>query len=149
MKLIVQKVRSAKVTCESCEKKESQEIKRGLLVYAAFSTDCTEKKIEKAASKLSKLRVFSDGNSKFANSIKEAGEEILIISNFTLYGFLDGNKPNFKNSQSYEEAEKFYNMLINKTRENYDAEKVKGGYFGEFMAVESECEGPLNLDLDF
>ncbi len=147
MRLVVQKVNNCKVIDQSSG--NFNEIENGLLVYIGISKDCSEEKLKRVAEKLVKIRVFPGKDKNFEKSIKDVNGEILIISNFTLFGFLKGNRPNFKKSLEYEKALNYFDFFVNLVKKNYDEHKIKTGFFGAKMLVKSEIDGPTNLVLDF
>lgn len=147
MKLIVQKVLNAKV--ENLDKVEK--IDRGIIVYVGFSNFCDFDKLQRAVNKVLNLRIFEDEfASNFKNSVKSLGFEVLVISNFTLFGRVKkGSKPDFKNSLDAKSARDFYDKFLFLLRENYQSDKIKSGFFQEDMKITNQIDGPITLVLDF
>jgi D-tyrosyl-tRNA(Tyr) deacylase len=81
-------------------------------------------------------------------SVKDLGYEILVVSQFTLYGVLKGNKPDFHNSMGAEEARKIYEFFVGKVEEEIGKEKVGRGRFQEHMHVKLVNDGPVTLVWD-
>jgi D-aminoacyl-tRNA deacylase len=144
MRAIIQRVKNANVKVDN---KVIGEIEGGLVVLLAIHKDDQEELIEKIAEKILNLRIFIDQQDKMNLSVKEIKGEILIVSQFTLYGDCKkGNRPSFIESANSDKALVFYNKFI---------ECVKGlgikaqtGIFGEMMEVELVNDGPVTILLD-
>jgi D-tyrosyl-tRNA(Tyr) deacylase len=143
MKLVVQRVKKAKVTRVS-DGKVVGKIGLGLLVLVGFKKGDNEKDVEVLAGKLSKLRVMSDGKDKMNLSIPDINGEILVVSQFTLYAnTFGGNRPSFIEAEESEKAKKLYNFFINKLKsENI---KVQTGSFGDYMLIDATLDGPVTI----
>ena len=143
MKLVVQRVKRAKVTRIS-DGKVVGKIGLGLLVLVGFKKGDNEKDVEVLAGKLSKLRVMSDGKDKMNLSIPDINGEILVVSQFTLYAnTFGGNRPSFIEAEESEKAKKLYNFFINKLKsENI---KVQTGSFGDYMLIDATLDGPVTI----
>ena len=114
------------------------EIGAGLLVLLAVGEGDDEATADRMADKLRALRVFEDEDGK----MNLAGEEFLVVSNFTVYGDArKGNRPSFTRAAAPERA----NELYERVRERLGA---KGGVFGAKMAVDIVNDGPVTLVLD-
>ena len=74
--------------------------------------------------------------------------EILIVSQFTLYGILKGNKPDFHKALNPEEAIKIYDSFVEQTKKSYKPERVQTGGFGEYMKVSLVNDGPVTILID-
>ena len=70
------------------------------------------------------------------------------MSQFTLYGVMKGNKPDFHNAMGSELSRPFYDNFVSKVKSQYQADKVKEGQFGAMMAVSLVNDGPVTLQLD-
>ncbi len=137
MKIVVQKVKKCILYSEGVK---FSEIKNGMLVLVGVTTDDNEKVITKVANKILKLRIFDDENGKTNKSVFDVGGEIMVVSNFTLYGNLKGtNRPDFVDSARPEIAEKIYNKLVEELRKEID---VKTGVFQTYMEIEMLADGP-------
>lgn len=144
MKILLQRVNSANVKING---EIYSSINKGVLLFVSFTNSDNLSICEAMAKKLSKLRIFEDENGKTNISIKDATNEILSISQFTLYANLkNGNRPSFTDSLNYSEAKELYNyfnsLLI---KDNFN---VKEGVFGEDMKIELINDGPFTLILD-
>ncbi|MDD4170123.1 MAG: D-aminoacyl-tRNA deacylase [Desulfotomaculaceae bacterium] len=144
MRAVVQRVIRASVTVEG---KVVGEIGRGLMVLIGFKRTDTLADVEYLADKIAHLRVFEDALGKMNLSIKEAGCQVLAVSQFTLYGDCrKGRRPSFYDAASPENARKLYEIFI-KELEKLGL-KVATGCFREYMKVEIINDGPVTLLLD-
>lgn len=144
MRAIVQKVKKASVKVSD---EKISEIGSGLLVFVAVTYTDTEKDIEYIKKKIEKLRIFEDSDGKMNLSVEDVGGELLIVSQFTLYGDArKGNRPSFINSSSADKAEKYYEILIQKLKD--DGFKVETGKFQTHMKVSLINDGPVTIQLD-
>jgi D-aminoacyl-tRNA deacylase len=139
MRAVVQRVASASVTVDG---EVVASIGRGLLVLLGVRAGDGEAQADRIASKLGALRVFEDADGKMNLSVREVGGELLVVSNFTLYGDTrKGNRPSFVNAARPDEAE----PLVERVRAALDA---NGGRFGARMAVELVNDGPVTLVIE-
>ena len=144
MRAIVQKVKKASVKVSD---EKISEIGSGLLVFVAVTDTDTEKDIEYIKKGVEKLRIFEDSDGKMNLSVEDVGGELLIVSQFTLYGDArKGNRPSFINSSSADKAEKYYEILIQKLKD--DGFKVETGKFQTHMKVSLINDGPVTIQLD-
>lgn len=145
MKLVVQKVKKAKVEVKN---KVVGEIERGYMVLLGVKRGDTEKEAGYLAKKLCNLRIFEDENGKMNLSIKDVNGELLIISQFTLYGNTkDGNRPSFIEAEEPEKANELYKYFMMKCKEN-GIEKVEQGMFGKHMEVSLINDGPTTIIME-
>ncbi len=145
MRAVIQRVKKANVRVNN---KIISEISRGLLVLLAVHKDDKEENLIKMINKIINLRIFEDENRKMNLSILDSGGEILIVSQFTLYGNCKkGNRPNFMESAPPTKAEDYYNKFIDllKTKNL----PVKTGKFGAMMEVSLINDGPVTIIMDF
>lgn len=143
MKFLVQRVSNAQVEVDN---KIVGKISKGYMVLVGIKQGDTVKEADFLIRKLLNLRIFEDENDKMNLSIKEVGGEILLISQFTLYGNTEkGNRPSFIESAKPEEAIPLYEYIINKLRENI---KVETGIFGAKMDVSLTNHGPVTILLE-
>jgi len=97
--------------------------------------------------KIANLRVFEDENGKMNLSLLQVNGELLVISQFTLYGDCRrGRRPSFDEAAPPEMGEKFYELFIEKMRGQ--VRKVEKGIFGAHMEIESINDGPVTILLD-
>lgn len=145
MKLVIQKVKKAKVEVEN---KIVGKIEKGYMVLLGVKKGDTEKEADYLAKKLCNLRIFEDENGKMNLSIKDVNGELLIISQFTLYGNTkDGNRPSFIEAEEPERANELYKYFLVKCKEN-GIEKVEQGMFGNHMEVSLINDGPTTIVME-
>lgn len=143
MKMIVQRVKEAKVTLVS-DQKVVGEIREGLFVLVGFKKRDTEKEVGTLVEKLSKLRVMRDGEKKMNLSVKDTDAGVLVVSQFTLYADTQGgNRPSFIEAEKSARAKELYEFFIKKLKEK-DI-KVETGNFGEYMQIEMILDGPVTI----
>jgi len=144
MRFLIQKVKKANVKVDNIE---VGKINYGLLVMIGIREGDTEALADYMINKLLNLRIFADKAAKMNLSLRDVNGELLIISQFTLYANCDkGNRPSFMEAAKPEEAEKIYNYIIKKIKN--EIQKVETGIFGEYMQVELENDGPLTILLE-
>lgn len=140
MRLVVQRVLSASVAVEG---EITGEIGKGYMVLVGFSEDDGIKEAEWCRNKLMKLRIFEDENNSMNVNIKDAGGELLLIPQFTLYGdVLKNNRPNFRRAMSPDKASELFDYFFDKCSEEIHTEK---GVFGAFMDVKLNNYGPVTI----
>ena len=123
------------------------EINRGFNVLIGISKEDTEEDMKYIKDKLINLRVFEDENNKMNLSLSDIQGELLIISQFTLYGDVrKGRRPNFMNALGVNEAKVFYDKFIESMKET--GLKIETGIFGADMKVDIKNDGPVTILLD-
>lgn len=121
-------------------------IGKGIVLLLGVKNGDSIIEVNFVADKCCNLRIFEDENNKMNLSIKDINGEMLIISQFTLYGNArKGNRPSFNYAASPELAEELYKNFIDRVRENIGKEKVKSGIFGAMMEVEIINDGPVTI----
>ena len=144
MKAVVQRV---KRTSLSVDGKLISEIPFGLTVFLGVKTGDTEKDGAYLAKKIAWLRIFEDENGKMNLSVKDVGGEVLLVSQFTLYGDAShGNRPSFTLAARPEIAEPLYEYTVEQLR-SYGV-TVKKGVFGADMQIEQHNDGPVTILLE-
>jgi len=144
MKAIVQRVKSASVNIP--DENYSEKIAKGLLILLGIKTGDTEEDVNFVADKCCNLRIFEDDENKMNKSVDDVFGEILVISQFTIYGeTVKGNRPSFIEAARPEEAIPLYNKFISRVRMNLGEEKVKAGIFGAMMDIELVNYGPVTV----
>ena len=145
MKLVVQRVKNAKVEVEG---KIVGEIRKGFLVLIGITHTDTIEVADYLAKKLCNLRVFEDENEKMNLGLKEVDGELLLISQFTLYGDCkSGNRPSFTEAAKPEFANELYEYFCKQCEEEYQV-KVEKGIFGANMQVSLLNDGPVTILLE-
>ena len=123
------------------------EIGAGLCVFIGIGREDGDKNAEALADKLRNLRVFEDDQGKMNASIIDRGGEVLVISQFTLYGDCRrGNRPSFTGAAPADQAERLYRYFIERLRSA--SLKVAAGRFQARMKVALVNDGPVTLILD-
>ena len=143
MRAVITRVLSASVTIDGVKKVE---IGKGFLVLLGVHVDDTEEKAKKTADKICGLRVFEDENGKMNISPKDAGAQLLIVSQFTLYADLSSRRPGFTNAARPQVSEPLYELVVRECRDR--GFEVQTGKFGADMKVESVNDGPVTIVLD-
>ena len=139
MRAVVQRVTEAAVRVED---REVARIGPGLLVLLGVRRGDRPEAADRIAGKLERLRVFADDEGRMNRSVREAGGELLVVSQFTLYGDArKGNRPSFVDAAPPDEAEPLYERVR-------AALGAQGGVFGASMEVSSVNDGPVTLVLE-
>lgn len=144
MRAVVQRVEETRL---EVDEKVISKINGGLLVYIAVEDDDTEADLDYIFKKVTNLRIFSDEDDKMNLSVQDIGGEILLVSQFTLYGDArKGNRPNFMKSAKAEKAESYYEIF----KEKLKASEIKyqSGVFGADMHIHAHLSGPVTILLD-
>lgn len=142
MKVLLQKVLEAKVEVDG---KTIGAIGKGYLLFLGITHTDSEKDIDFLIEKVLNLRIYEADGKYFDKSIVDAGGEILVVSQFTLYARTDkGRRPDFNEAAKPAEAEKLYNLFIQKLRQKC-ALKVETGQFQAMMKVHLVNDGPCTL----
>lgn len=143
MKIIIQRVNFAKIFVNNEFKGE---IQKGIVAYVGVANGDCEKDIDFCIDKLINLRIFDDENGKLNLSVKDIKGELLIVSNFTIYGNTKkGRRPSYTDSAKANEAQEIYNLFLQKLKDTNI--RFETGEFGQYMRIVSENDGPVNLIL--
>ena len=144
MRAVVQRVTSSKVVVDG---KIVGSINKGINVLIGISCDDNEVDLKYIKDKIINLRIFEDENFKMNKSLMDIGGEMLVISQFTLYGDCrKGRRPNFMAALGGEEAKKLYDQIVLMIKEC--GIKVETGIFGADMKVDIQNDGPVTILLD-
>lgn len=143
MRAVVTRVKSASVLIEG---REPASIGTGLLVLLGVHQDDGESEARKIADKICGLRIFEDANGKMNVNPHDAGAELLIISQFTLFADCRSRRPGFSHAARPEQAIPLYELVTALCREQ--GFTVKTGVFGAEMQVLSQNDGPVTILLD-
>ncbi len=144
MKAVVQRVSNASVNIPL--ENYSAKIGRGMLILLGIKIGDTIDDVNYIADKCSRLRIFEDSEGKMNISVKDIDGEVLIISQFTLYGeTVRGNRPSFIEAAKPDEAIPLYESFIERMKNNLSADKVKCGIFGAMMDVSLINSGPVTI----
>ncbi|MEJ2719181.1 MAG: D-aminoacyl-tRNA deacylase [Deltaproteobacteria bacterium] len=144
MRAVVQRVSRAKVSVDGTV---VGEIGPGLVVLLAAGHGDGAKEVRWMAGKLPGLRIFPDEQGKMNLSLEQVGGEMLVVSQFTLYGDCrKGKRPSFAGSAPPDEAVKLYRDFIDAVGEQ--GIRVAEGEFGAMMELELVNDGPVTLIVD-
>jgi len=143
MRAVLTKVSSASVSIDGSVKAS---IGKGFLILLGVHEDDTEAEAKKIADKICGLRIFEDENGKMNVNPADAGAEMLIISQFTLFADCRSRRPGFSKAARPEKAVPLYELVISECRAR--GFTVGTGEFGAYMQVESVNDGPVTIILD-
>ncbi len=147
MRFVIQRV------TRGCVRVEGQivgQIGKGLMILIGLNPEDNEEHIDHIIDKFLNLRLFDDEKgARWKESVKSLGLELLLVSQFTLYHILKGNKPDFHGAMEGDKAKELFNKIVERTREKYDAKKVQTGKFGEYMLIDMECDGPITINWEY
>jgi D-tyrosyl-tRNA(Tyr) deacylase len=119
----------------------------GYLILLGITKDDTKNDIDYLVKKILNLRIFNDENEKMNFSIQDIKGEILVVSQFTLYGDCrKGNRPSYDKAAGPYQAKKFYENFVSEIKKS--GLKVEEGVFGTNMQVELTNSGPVTILLD-
>jgi len=144
MKAVIQRVENASVSIDG---KLYSAINSGMCVFLGIHINDKKLNVEKLVDKISKLRIFSDEFNYMNKSIVESKGEILVVSQFTLYGDCKkGNRPSFQNAANKLIAMPLYEMFINLLKAKNII--VKSGKFGADMNISLDNKGPVTIIME-
>tara|TARA_B100000470_G_scaffold40634_1_gene29548 strand:+ start:1634 stop:2068 length:435 start_codon:yes stop_codon:yes gene_type:complete len=142
MIVVIQRVTNASVKVDD---KVVSSINNGMLILLGISNDDSKEDIIKMTNKISKLRIFNDENNIMNKNVNEVNGEVLVVSQFTLYGNVrKGNRPSYINAAKPDIAKPIYNLFI-KQLDSLINNKVQTGIFGAYMLVDIVNDGPVTL----
>ena len=141
MRALLQRVSEAKVTVDGIT---IGQIGRGLVVFVGVHENDDIVQAEKLARKILRLRIFPDERGKMNLSVADTAADLLIVSQFTLYGeTAKGNRPSYSQAAAPEKAIALYEMLVSLCRQS--GLKVATGKFQAHMQVQLVNDGPVTL----
>ena len=144
MRGVVQRVKSASV---SVDDQIISKIDKGIMLLLGIEVNDDEKDLEYIVKKVSKLRIFDDKDGVMNKSLLDYDLEILVVSQFTLYGDArKGNKPSYIRSAKFDEGIILYEKFIEEMKKL--GIKVSVGEYGADMDVELINDGPVTILLD-
>lgn len=144
MRALVQRVLEGGVDIK--ENGYSASIGKGMVILLGVKEGDTEEDLIFVADKCCNLRIFADENDKMNLSVKDIDGEVLVISQFTLYGDArKGNRPSFTDAAQPEVAEDMYNKFVDRISNNLGVGKVKTGIFAAMMNVKIINDGPVTI----
>jgi D-tyrosyl-tRNA(Tyr) deacylase len=144
MRAVIQRVSEARV---SVRDEISSTIGPGLCILLGVGVNDDEKNAEFLASKIGSLRVFEDEQGKMNRSVRDIHGELLVVSQFTLYGDCrKGNRPSFSGAAPPETAKRLYDHFVQRLRQT--ELKVATGEFRAHMRIALVNDGPVTLILE-
>lgn len=144
MKFVIQRVKHASV---SVDNEVIGKIGRGYMVLIGVCDDDDEAVADKMVDKMIKLRINEDAEGKTNLALADVDGELLLVSQFTLYANCKkGNRPSFVDAGSPEHANKMYEYIIARCKEQVGV--VEQGSFGAYMQVDLLNDGPFTIVLD-
>ncbi len=144
MRAVIQRVSRAKVTVDG---EITGEIGRGILILLGVSRADSEKEALYLLEKTLNLRIFEDAEGKMNLSLLDIAGELLVVSQFTLYGDArKGRRPSFIEAAAPDEANRLYEFFVAESRNQIP--KVATGRFQAMMDVELVNDGPVTILLD-
>jgi len=144
MRALVQRVSEASVSVDNAV---VSHIQGGLLVLLGIKSDDTQKDQDYIIKKILNLRIFSDQKNMMNKSVVDVSGEILLVSQFTLYGDCSkGNRPSFAKAMKPEQAKILYDDFARNVKQQYG--KVREGIFAAHMQVSLVNDGPVTILID-
>ncbi len=144
MRAVVQRVSEA---CVVVDGERVGAIGRGLLVYLGAGKGDGARDEELVTNKIATLRIFPDADGKMSLSVQEIGGEVLVVSQFTLYGDVrKGRRPSFDDAAPPEDAQAIYERVVERLRGL--GLRVATGRFRAMMDVQSRVDGPVTILVD-
>lgn len=147
MRAVVQRVSEGGVYIDSEDYKA--EIGKGIVILLGVNIEDTGEDLEFLVKKCSNLRIFDDEEGKMNLSVQDVDGEVLVISQFTLYGDAQkGNRPSYIEAARPPLAEPMYDDFVNSMKAELGDEKVKRGIFGAMMQVKIINDGPVTIIIE-
>lgn len=147
MKFVIQRVLNGSV---KVNEKIVGEIGPGLVVLIGFTHTDKRENLKFAANKLLSMRLWDDEKgTRWKECVKDRKYGLLIVSQFTLYSFLKGNKPDYHKAMDPKNAIILYDEFLKILRQIYDPAKIQSGMFGEMMHVSLTNDGPVTINWEY
>ena len=144
MRVVVQRVKHASVTINGTV---NGKINNGFLVLLGIQSTDSEQDVDYLVKKVTNLRIFSDENDKMNLSLKDVNGELLVISQFTLYGNCrEGNRPSFIEAAKPDVAIPLYEYFVEECKKQISV--VETGVFGADMKVSLLNDGPVTIIIE-
>lgn len=144
MRVILQRVNHAVLTVG--DEKISQ-IGQGYLALVGYTQVDSVETCKYLVDRVVGMRIFKDENGKLNRSLLDVGGEVMVVSNFTLYGnAFSGRRPDFSKSAKFDEAKLLYDFTVEEFKRRLG--KVATGVFGEHMHIDMSNDGPITMILE-
>ncbi len=145
MRAVLQRVLEASVSVEG---EVSGRIGRGILAFIGIHESDAMEDVEWLSAKIPVVRIFPDDAGLMNRSVSDCDGEILVVSQFTLFGNLrKGTRPSFNRAARPEVAIPLYESFLEKLAENM-RKSIRSGKFGAMMRIDAVNDGPVTLLLD-
>ncbi|NQY28922.1 MAG: D-tyrosyl-tRNA(Tyr) deacylase [Flavobacteriaceae bacterium] len=145
MRVVLQRVSEASVTIE---KTIVANINQGLVILLGIESDDTQDDVSWLATKVSRLRIFSDENGLMNKSVKDVNGDIILVSQFTLFASTKkGNRPGFTRSAKPVIAIPLYESFIKQLESDLE-KSIQTGEFGADMKIALVNDGPVTITID-
>ncbi|EEF39822.1 D-aminoacyl-tRNA deacylase isoform X2 [Ricinus communis] len=147
MRAVVQRVSSASVEVDG---NTVSEIGPGLVVLVGLHESDTDSDADYICRKVLNMRLFPNETTGRAwdQNVMQRNYGVLLVSQFTLYGIMKGNKPDFHVAMPPQKAKPFYDSVVEQFRKSYTPDAIKDGVFGAMMKVNLVNDGPVTMQLD-
>lgn len=144
MRAVVQRVNYAKL---SVDNQPVSEIGEGFLVFVGYNNEDSEEICRYIVDRIIGMRIFKDDNNKLNKSLLDVGGEVMVVSNFTLYGnAFSGRRPDFSKSAHFDTAKPLYDFTVGEFKKRLG--KVATGVFGAHMHIDMSNDGPITMILE-
>ena len=144
MRAVLTRVKHASVSIDG---QIAGKIGEGFLILLGVGPDDTEALCDKLCDKLLSLRIFEDENGKMNRGLEDVNGEVLVVSQFTLYGNCKkGRRPDFFGAAKPDLAIPLYERFVRRCRDS--GFHTETGEFGAYMQVDSLNDGPVTLVVD-
>lgn len=144
MRAIVQRVNYAKLTVEG---EPISQIGEGYLVLVGYTDGDTQDTCRYIVDRIIGMRIFKDENNKLNKTLLDVGGEVMVVSNFTLYGnAFSGRRPDFSKSAKFDVAKPLYDFTVEEFRRRLG--KIATGVFGAHMHIDMSNDGPITMILE-
>jgi D-tyrosyl-tRNA(Tyr) deacylase len=142
MKALIQRVKNASVSVGG---KQQASIEQGLLVLLGITDSDTTAEADWLAAKVANIRIFNDDSGKMNHSVLETNGDVIVVSQFTLYGDArKGNRPSYIQAARPEKAEPLYEYFVAALQKHLP-KPLQTGIFGADMQVSLLNDGPVTL----
>ena len=144
MRAIVQRVNYARLSVDG---KPISQIDNGYLVLVGYADEDSEEICTRIVDRIVGMRIFKDDADKLNLTLGDVGGEVMVVSNFTLYGnAFSGRRPDFSKSAKFDKAKPLYDFTVEEFRRRLG--KCATGVFGAHMHIESSIDGPVTMILE-
>ena len=144
MRAVIQRVTHAHLTVDGAD---AGSIGQGFVVLLGIGSSDGEQHIEKLWSKISKLRIFPDGEHATGAALSDVGGNVMVVSQFTLYANCrKGNRPSFSDAGTPDVSERLYEAFLARAKQDFP--ELVHGEFGADMQIELVNDGPFTICLD-